>query len=546
MNYKLFEDMFYAAPEFWLFLLFVICAIVSILYSKILKLRRKNYFLNRDRERYAETLYALRDGYFAFIYPDKRINDYRRGVKERCSRRLAVMLNLKNGRESQFSDVLEQFYKEDARKIQKYLALLRDEGVAFEDVFALKGSNSYITLAGSRINGYDGNVYCDVMWFRDVSSETQKIISLEEEKDLYNKKIMQFERLINNIPYPIFLRNENLNIILTNKKYTELAAAKGRAENADLEAEFASVNTAMLAQSSNKPQKQTINMTVDGESKYFDLIETPAYEEENLGRICTVGAMIDVSELDELKRNLKMHQNAHLQVLSMLGTAFGVFDKDAKLSFYNEAFAQMWKLDAVFLETKPSYQTFLDSLKERRLLPEVPDFKGYKKEELDNFNKLIETKEDLMHLPDGRTIRRVRSPNPSGGLIFAFEDVSDRLAVRRAYNLLLETQKGILESFTDAALIFGSNGRLKYYNNAYVELWAADKTMLGQEPSLVEVIDMQKKFFASVGDWEKTRRFIAEKIAAGSYQSVRNDGIELTAKTETLPDDSFLIIYKKK
>ena len=123
MNYELIYDMFYAAPEFWVISGIVLVLIFICFYAKIMKLKRKNYFLNRDRERYAETLYALKDGYFAFIYPDKRINDYRRGVRERCSRRLAVMLNLKNGTNSKFDEVLEQFYKEDGKKIQKYLGL---------------------------------------------------------------------------------------------------------------------------------------------------------------------------------------------------------------------------------------------------------------------------------------------------------------------------------------------------------------------------------------------------------------------------------------
>ena len=63
-------------------------------------------------------------GYFAFIYPDELIKDPLKTIKERCSRRLAVMLNLKNGRQSSFDDVLNVFYKEYARRLQKYLHLM--------------------------------------------------------------------------------------------------------------------------------------------------------------------------------------------------------------------------------------------------------------------------------------------------------------------------------------------------------------------------------------------------------------------------------------
>jgi len=114
-------DMYYAAPELWYALgsvfLFMFAVVVwqSI---NILKLKQKNYFLNRDRERYAETLYASKDGYFAFIYPDLRINDPRQAVMEHCSRRLAIIMNLPDGTKTTFDNILKNFYKDDAKKIK--------------------------------------------------------------------------------------------------------------------------------------------------------------------------------------------------------------------------------------------------------------------------------------------------------------------------------------------------------------------------------------------------------------------------------------------
>ena len=92
-----------------------------VMFFFFLKLKQKNYFLRRDRERYAETLYASHDGYFAFIYPDEKVNDPRKYITERCSRRLAVILGLEKGIKSDFNDVLKNFYKDDAKKILKYV-----------------------------------------------------------------------------------------------------------------------------------------------------------------------------------------------------------------------------------------------------------------------------------------------------------------------------------------------------------------------------------------------------------------------------------------
>ena len=72
MNKELMLDMFYAAPELWYIILVVFLFLLGFLFFsqiKILKLTQKKYFINRDRERYAETLYASKDGYLLSFIP---------------------------------------------------------------------------------------------------------------------------------------------------------------------------------------------------------------------------------------------------------------------------------------------------------------------------------------------------------------------------------------------------------------------------------------------------------------------------------------------
>ena len=69
MSSNLLVNMFYAAPELWYVIWLLFAILIALLFYSvihILKLNQKNYFLNRDRERFAETLYAAKDGYFSF------------------------------------------------------------------------------------------------------------------------------------------------------------------------------------------------------------------------------------------------------------------------------------------------------------------------------------------------------------------------------------------------------------------------------------------------------------------------------------------------
>lgn len=558
MNKELLLDMFYAAPELWYILLTIFLALLGTLFYsqiRILKLTQKNYFINRDRERYAETLYASKDGYFAFIYPDEKVNDPQNYVKERCSRRLAVILELQNGTASTFADVLKCFYKEDAKKISKYVTLLQEDGVSFEENFLLKTNNRWLNLTGARINATDGNLYCDMIWFRDISHEATQIATLESEKKASMLRSQQLEDIIDNLPYPAWLRDDSLNLVLVNKKYLEFIKGTNKYDVVEHQLEILGQNNsgvlkslAEQAQALNRSQKQDVTIIKNGQHCFFSAWESPFHLEGYLDKIWTVGALIDITELDTLKRNLNLHQNAHLEILGTLGTAFAVFDKDYKLSFYNKAFAALWKLDPQWLNKTPSYTSFLETIRDKRLLPEVPDFRVYKNGEQKAFQEILEPKEDMLHLPNGNTIRRVRSPYPMGGLVFAFEDVSDRLATQQAYNALLQVQQEILNNLFDAVIVFGSNGRLKAYNHAYLSLWNLEEFFMQKEPSISELLEEERHFFNNVENWQELKDDIIAhliNVNTKTFRLIRNDGVQIEILSSLLSDDSIMVTSKK-
>ena len=182
------------------------------------------------------------------------------------------------------------------------------------------------------------------------------------------------------------------------------------------------------------------------------------------------------------------------------------------------------------------------------MLPEVPDFRLYKADEQKDFSTIIEPKEDLLHLPNGNTIRRVRAPHPMGGLIFAFEDVSDRLATRRAYNSLLAVQQEVLENLFDGVVIFGSNGRLKFYNQAYLKLWSLPEIFLQKEPSIAELWDAHQRYFGNVEDWQELKNDIITHLmnaTTKTFRLVRSDNSSVEVLSSLLSDGSIMVTCQK-
>lgn len=497
-------------------------AVLVFFYCSILKLRRKNYFIKRNEERYAETINAAKDGYYIFIYPDE---DIRQNAIEHCSRRLAVILDLSAGIDSDFKAVMHCFYKDDAEKITKYIALLREDGVSFEDKFNTK-SNKTLNLSGARISGADGSIFGDIIWFRDISNDASYVDSLLENQNNLKKELVKLEDMVDNLPYPAWIRDADLNLAGVNKKYIEFidcfdktSVVADNKEIDDLSDEKPLRGLAGKAKAQNRVQRQNLHFNRNGKRLCFEATETPFHSEESLDKIATVGTLVEISELDELKRDIRQHQNAGLAVLGALGTAFAVFDGNFSLSFYNQAFKSLWKLDDAWFETPKTYGVFLDELRERRMLPELPDYTFFKNEEQKMFGTIIEAKEDLMHLPDGRSLRRVRAPYLNGGIVFAFEDISERLAASREHTALLNVQQEILNNINDAVLIFGSNGRLKFYNQAYLKLWNLQNSDLQLNPTFNDMLEMQRDFFANVRDWEALKKDIVSHLFSSDTQA---------------------------
>ena len=72
------------------------------------------------------------------------------------------------------------------------------------------------------------------------------------------------------------------------------------------------------------------------------------------------------------------------------------------------------------------------------------------KAQLHEAYRAIEAKEHMWHLPDGRTLRVVTTPNPDGGVTYLFDDVTERLDLERRYDALIRVQGETLDNLAEA------------------------------------------------------------------------------------------------
>ncbi len=528
----------------WLSLSLVFPLFAAILIHRHRRLKADIAKQSNANRYYEEMLYASKDGYVTCsLYKNKEY--------QYCSRRLATLLSLKNGENSSFAEIISVFERVDADKINASFALLKKSGSSFEIIAQTKNKKIF-TVSGTRINSADSEININCLWFRDITQTTDFINRVTEEAVACRQKLEDYRILIDNIPCPIWLRNENLDITLLNRRYLNLIGLKDfkniTPENTILRDLGNTTNLLELAKNakeSNTAQKKQINILSGGDLRKYEITETPYYD-SSFKTTRTIGSLIDITDFDEAKRSYQVHLDSHLDILSSLDTAFCIINTKHIFTFGNAAFLKLWNLPENFIDNEPHYNAFLEKIREQKTLPEVSDFKAYKEDENKAFDALTEQREDLLYIPDGRTFRRIRAPHPNGTLI-AYEDITGQLTATRRLNDLIAVQQGILDNISDSVIIFSPSLKLKSYNTAFHRLWEISPFQLDELPYLRELIDMQKDHLPEIENWQAFREDMVKHITACTPFTLKlKNKQKITVTPVILPDTSLMIAYHKQ
>ncbi|MGH6990409.1 MAG: ATP-binding protein [Stellaceae bacterium] len=298
---------------------------------------------------------------------------------------------------------------------------------------------------------------------------------------------------------------------------------------------------AMRARTVNATQRESHHIVIGGARRFLEITEVPLPHSDRM-----VGFARDFTDLESLEAELRRHTDAHAEVLEHLAVAIAIFGADQRLSFFNHAFAALWQVDPDWLQTQPPIDELLERLRELRRLPEQVDFPAYKRGVAALFTSLIKPREEMTHLPDGRTLRMDVAPHPFGGLIFVYEDVTDRLALERSFNTLTEVQRETLDNLKEGVAVFGTDGRLKLWNPAFAAMWRLAPDALGGEPHLSEIVDRSRALLDDGADWPAQRRTLVARYMnepAIGERIARKDGAILQFAMLKLPDGNHLFLY---
>ena len=369
----------------------------------------------------------------------------------------------------------------------------------------------------------------------EVGLTRDKLASLGRERD-------QYRNLLNAAPFATWRRDLAGDIIWRNTTLAELLGDDGNheelASKADISRPQALVAKARDEESIAWEERRFV---VEGQRRVFQVMETPLLSEDE-----SAGFAIDISDAEELRRELRRHIRANNEVLQHMSTAVGIYDREKRLIFANRAFTQFWGLEDEFVGHQPTLGEVMDRLHQSRKLPEQVEYRQFRRNREGFFSTLLEPFEDLYQLPDERMVRETITRHSFGGLLFMVEDATDRIVLERTLNTLIAVQRATLDNLHEAVAVFGPDGRLNLTNVGYRKMIGVTEEVTGKQPHIRELMDHVTNLWENPGIYAEMRDSLmasATEMRADQGRMELPDGRIVDYAATGLPDAKTLFTY---
>jgi signal transduction histidine kinase len=421
-----------------------------------------------------------------------------------------------------------------AQRMEQAVATLRGDGRGF--VMTL------ITTAGRPIEAIGRAVGGRaVLRLRDVSGIERDLLDLTTRHERLNADVETMKALLESLPAPVWARDAAGHLIFANSAYARAVEAVDAGDAVARELELLdrpARDDSFRARAAGETFAKRLPAIVAGERRIFDVVDAPSGSG-------SAGIAIDRTEAEAMRSELARMIEAHRRVLDQLATGVAIFNADRKLIFYNAAFRSLFDLQSGLLDQTPTDTAVLDSLRSARKLPEEQDFRLWKQQLYEAY-RAIEPKEHMWHLPDGRTLRVVTTPNPEGGVTYLYDDVTERLDMHRRYDALIKVQSETLDHLAEAVAVFGSDGRVRLHNPAFQRMWKLTPEALDAHPHIEAVTAWSQALHDDNTVWRALRAAVTaidgrEPVVA---RIERRDGMMIDMATMPLPDGATLVTFQ--
>jgi signal transduction histidine kinase len=379
-----------------------------------------------------------------------------------------------------------------------------------------------------------------VLRLKEAGGIKREVVELLERYEKLSVEAGSLRAVVETLPSPVWTRNAAGRLTFVNPAYARAVEAKSAAEAVDRRLELldaaarTSIAQARLAAGAYAGR---LRAAVGGSQRTFEVLDF----ETQAG---SAGIVVDATEAEAMRSALTRLADAHRRTLDQLSTGVAMFDAGQRLTFYNDAYRTLWNLEVAFLDQRPTDSAVLETLRAARKLPEEQNFRQWKSELHDAY-RTAEPEDHTWHLPDGRTLRVVTTPNPDGGVTYLFHDVTERLDLERRFEELIRIQGETLDKLAEGVAVFGSDGRLRLHNAAFERMWRLASRSLADRPHIEKISTLCQPLHGDALTWRALRDAVTaiDSREATLGRIERRDGSVIDCASVPLPDGATLVTF---
>ena len=422
----------------------------------------------------------------------------------------------------------------EAQNVRGRIEKMRGEGTPF-NVMLKTSAGSFVEIDG-RAGGSGA-----VMKIRDLAGQRAQLSRICARHDELSFEIGAARALLDALETPAWVRDAEGTLQWVNRAY---ASAVGAADSGEVhERQIELFGPAGRAQGENTIAKGEIvraRLTARGPGEGCEFEVTMF----SLGA-ASAGLAVPAARGVTTDGPGAVSIEAHTRTLNRIATAVAVFSRTGRLTYFNQAFLDLWRLDDGWLAERPEHGQILDHLRAKRLLPEQTDYRAWKGAQVTG-GGVDGLQEDWWHLPDGRSIHVLVDRASDGGQTFLYEDATERLTLESQYNSLIQVQKETLDNLQEGVAVFASDGRLKLVNRAFARIWNLEHQALGEQPHIDDIIERCRVLHDDDAAWDEVKTAgtsIDDERRSVGGELARPDGSVLAYSSLPLPDGAMLLTY---
>lgn len=248
-------------------------------------------------------------------------------------------------------------------------------------------------------------------------------------------------------------------------------------------------------------QRQKLRLP-DGSVSWFDLVCIPDGGGRRVYALRADSAVQAETTLRDFMQTLTK-TFAHLPI------GLAIFDSRRQLQLFNPALLDLTGLPPDFLSLRPSLVSVLDALRDRNMVPEPKDYRGWRRKITDLERAATSgAYEETWNLPGGQTYRVMGRPHPNGALALMIEDISTEITRTRRYRADLELGQSVIDSMDEAIAVFSEAGLLVMTNSAYPRLWGHDPAEALAGGSIAALSQHWRTLTAPSALWAEAEEFV--------------------------------------